>query len=379
MGQIIERLQPRKTFGSQENFIFPEEENRERAFVWIRETASKLREIWWELADPHPLYDVGIFLLDDPRPYARSVEFELIRLGEWIEFYRSHGESPQGIEEERAAFLEFVGAYSLGEDQRILEIHLPPRPTGPERDFKEALFELDASFARLAGWTAAHNGYCRLGDRAEIGIVSSYQFSLVGERAVRRLGRLPFVTRSGIPKSLFDRHDLIFRLIADSEAPLEKLASKPLLIATTTPTILQERSGIKTRVDEQKGRVELVIAGRVISLPHAGNDWTMEIGFDKAPDKETQFPEMGAQALRGVIQVAMARSHEERRDTRVVLSDKETLQPYIPREEHRELDLRNLRPWGNVFHFLGREVVSYGVPPGEILRAYLQPPPVDQR
>lgn len=314
----------------------------------LEQSAAKLREIWWHTVRQHPLLDVGIFRLDDPRKQSQKIELTTEWYQQWLEALKKQHRNPGSFRDEYAAFVTFVNRKKYSPHTRILVLHIPPRS-----EVRSIAADVRLSMYQLAGWIEAHNYYY---PDAPVNMIMG-RTSLNIDKRARDYG-FETVTKFPINTHIGQREQnaIIEHLVQNPHLRAKNLFNPPVSFVLTDRNTFNRSQGINRQKCHIKTR-----NGYTVTLPHQGNGWQLWLTHEA---DSQPISNQDAHLLRGAMQVAAAEAHQARRTIRMRIPDPDGFSPYLQGIP------RTAGIW-EVRARLGTPVISYGYPPKDMTGAFL--------
>jgi len=319
----------------------------------MEQAADALRPLWWRNCTVHPLFDVGMFRLTDPRPAAQNVELATLKFESIIAQLNEAKINAQSQISLREAFLAYTKKHHIGPHARILELHIPPRPMESIRTLPT---DLHHSAAQLAGWTHAFNCYH---PKKPIGLLRGLT-SLAGSKRAPAIG-FEQIQLDQTPWPISDRLDIIEHLVQNASLKAEDLLQAPMWTMLTSRRTFTKAHDIH-RYKNTKFTLQTT-DGHTIELPHEGNGWQLWLRSTGSRG----ITNHDAQVFRGAIQVATAVAHDAGEDIRIRVPDEQPFLPYTRRAP------RTIGPWG-LYHRMGTPVRSFGYPSLAFITQFIPAP-----
>lgn len=268
----------------------------------IREIAAVVRERESERV-VHSLADIGILHVSDPHPESASIVHWRNEYSQWRAWCKENRISTKALEAEIAVVSGFLTDRCIPDNQRRLEIHIPPRLGGA------AFMDVPRSLGQLAGWIAAHNSY---NPDNHIGIITG-SFSFVSPEIARRFGGFEKVVEIGAPAvGIFDRSYVIEAMVADPEADVEALLARLFYVGLMTPDHLWNKKNVGVDIQNHS----LNCGGRKCVLPSKDTDW--KAVFSSTEVNASLLGDSAAQVFRGALQYAHYVAEQSRGDISIV-------------------------------------------------------------
>ena len=262
----------------------------------------------------HPLADIGILHVSDPHSEGASIVHWRNEYSQWRAWCKENRISTKALEAEIAVVSGFLTDHCIPDNQRRLEIHIPPRLGGAD------VMDVSRSFGQLAGWVAAHNSY---NPDNHIGIITG-SFSFVSPKIARRFGGFEKVVEIGAPAvDIFDRSYVIEAMVADPGADVKELLARPFYVGLMTPDQLWNK--VKVKVDTRNH--SLICGGRMCVLPSKDTGW--KAVFSPMEVEVSSLGDSAAQVFRGALLYAHYMAELGREDVSTIADPEIILAPFI--------------------------------------------------